>query len=93
LAVSEACECDFFYEGDIVQHRLNHAVVGMVVGSTDFGRKYQVRLALSLVTVEFLGAEIEHRTAPENDGGDGDNIIDFTKAAANLRKAKPEGAA
>lgn len=90
------CDCDCIFPGDVVEHKMNTNVFGIVIGFA--GSLISIRLSPSLAVAQFH--EFELRKLEDDDGYDGgaeqdepeDNVIDFTKAV-DLRKAKAKGAA
>jgi len=96
--MSDHCEnCDCIREGDVVEHRMNTNVFGIVIGYS--GSLVSIRVSPSLTTLHFHEWELRKVEGDEYDGGEtaeaqpiNDNVIDFTKAV-DLRKAKAKGAA
>lgn len=83
---------DFLNLGCLVQHIMNPAIVGVVIGYE--GSLVLVRLAnmkiVKLHEYELTAAGETVEGEPEE--ADDDNVIDFTKAR-DLRTAKTQGAA
>ena len=88
--------------GDVVQHKMNTNVFGIVVGFQ--GSLVGVRVSPSLATLWFHEFEMqpledegeadpqEPEEAPADNIADSGNVIDFTRAV-DLRRAKMKGAA
>ena len=92
-----ACDCDCLFPGDVVEHKMNTNVFGIVIGFS--GSLISVRLSPNLAVVQFhefelrkLDGDDEYRGGDEDDVPDEDNVINFTQAV-DLRKAKAKGAA
>lgn len=87
-------EDDFIGIGDVVEHKMNTNVFGIVIGFA--GSVVYLRVSPSLATLAFHEWELrpmDDDGEPEPDGGlEADNVINFTKAV-DLRKAKTKGAA
>ncbi|RJG46544.1 hypothetical protein [Mesorhizobium sp. DCY119] len=87
-------EDEFFELGDVVEHKMNTSVFGIVIGFA--GSLVYIRVSPSLAVLAFHEWEL-HRV--ENDefhgGGSGDNVIpvDFTKKVRLDKNTKTKGAA
>lgn len=85
---------DFIGIGDVVEHRMNTNVFGIVIGFA--GSLVYVRASPSLATLAFHEWELrllDDDGEPEpDDPAEADNVINFTKAV-DLLKAKTKGAA
>lgn len=91
------CDCDCLFSGDVVEHKMNTNVFGIVIGFS--GSLISLRLSPSLAVVQFhefelrkLDGDDEYRGGDEADVPTEDNVINFTQAV-DLRKAKAKGAA
>lgn len=84
--------------GDVVEHKMNTNVFGIVIGFA--GSVVYLRVSPSLAVLAFHEWELRlleddeypEPPAQEAEGGAQDNVIDFTKAV-DLRQAKTKGAA
>jgi len=96
--MTDTCnDCDCIHIGDVVEHKMNTSVFGIVIGFA--GSLVAVRVSPSLATLWFH--EYELRKVDDSDEYDDggkeelptkDNVIDFIKAV-DLRKAKAKGSA
>lgn len=80
--------------GDVVEHRMNTNVFGVIIGFE--GTLVSVRLSPSLAIVKFHEFELQtlgddEYVPPVED--EGDNVVDFTKERALRADTKTEGAA
>ena len=81
---------DFIGEGDLVQLIIDSRVSGMVVGSA--GSLVYVRLTATIV-LPYHVYELRKLASNEPPAKEGDSadVINFTEAVANLKKAKTKG--
>lgn len=86
---------DFLVEGDVVEHIMNDDMFGVVIGH--MGSLIGIRTSPSLNLLWFHEWELRLLGDDEYHGGSKeevpDNVVDFTKAVADLKKAKTKGAA
>lgn len=86
---TETCDCDFFDFGDSVRSRINPHLTGVIIGESDWGDRYHVRLADGATTIWWHSIEIEHdpdamppaaskRQDDETDGLAG-NVVPFAR--------------
>lgn len=97
MSDAKSCDCVNLEYGDVVEHRMNTGVFGVVVGF--MGSLVGVRVSPSLTVLWFHEFELQAVDDEEVDPGAKEdapdaasNVIDFTKAA-DLRRAKMRGAA
>ena len=100
ITPDDFCDCDIFDFGDLVRSRINPHLTGMIIGESDWGNRYQVRLADGAQTIWWFAIEIEHDpdAPPPDDGNrqdDDTNIVrvDFTRRRVMTIKTTTEGAA
>ena len=93
-----ACDdCGAPQEGDVVEHIMNTDVFGVVIGF--MGSLVAIRISPSLNVLWFHSWELREVGDDEYHGDGGkedvpvDNVVDFTKAVADLKKAKTKGVA
>lgn len=82
-----------FEYGDVVEHRMNTNVFGVVVGFQ--GSLVGVRVSPSLAVLWFHEFELQPEGIDDYEPDEpqqADNVIDFTRAV-DLRRAKTKGAA
>lgn len=98
MSDAELGVAESFAMGDVVEHRMNTNVFGVVVGLQ--GSLVGIRVSPSLQVLWFHEFELQSEGIDEYDeppGKEADaakqgNVIDFTKAV-DLRRAKTKGAA
>lgn len=96
-----ACDCEYFSEGDWVESKLNPNTFGIVVGESDFGRFYHVQLANTLEVRPLHAVTLRHRAIQQDEPPTAakqpvdDNVIqvDFTKGRKLRPDTTTEGAA
>ncbi|MEZ2132516.1 MULTISPECIES: hypothetical protein [unclassified Sinorhizobium] len=98
--MSARAEDDFISMGDIVEHKMNTDVLGIVIGIA--GSLIYIRTSPSLATLAFHEWElrIAEKETPPSDSAEtpipqADNVIqvDFTKKRPLNKNTKTEGAA
>jgi hypothetical protein len=96
--MSEPVEDDYIGIGDIVEHKMNTAVFGIVIGLA--GSLVYVRTSPTLAILSFHEWELQmaEKVAPPDDKlkqPTPDNVIrvDFTKGRSLTKDTKTEGAA
>ena len=80
---------DVFDFGDLVRSRINPNLTGMIIGESDWGQRYQVRLADGATIIWWFAIEIEHdpdavppagsKRQDETKEGLADNVVPFVK--------------
>lgn len=88
-------DCDCIRIGDVVEHKMNTNVFGIVIGFA--GSLVYVRASPSLATLAFHEWELrlmDDDGEPEPDEpAEQDNVIDFTRAKELRANTKTKGAA
>lgn len=89
-------ECDCICIGDVVEHKMNTSVFGIVIGIA--GSLIYIRTSPTLTVLFFheweLRAIDDDDTPPgQQETPGGENVVDFTKERALRRDTKTEGAA
>lgn len=96
--IDDTCDCDFFEFGDHVRSRINPHLTGVIIGESDWGDRYNVRLADGASTIWWHAIEIEHdpdAEPPQAKEDDETNVVrvDFTKRRVMTAETTTEGAA
>ncbi|NZD50501.1 hypothetical protein [Rhizobium leguminosarum] len=97
MSDTEACDCIHF--GDVVEHKMNTSVFGIVIGLA--GSLIYIRVSPSLATLSFHEWELQHvedddvppPTAKKAPVAEDDNVIDFTKERKLRKTTTTRGAA
>jgi len=86
-------EEDLIGVGDVVEHKMNSDVFGIVIGF--MGSLVAVRVSPTLATLWFHEWELQILQAdqPENTPSEEDNLVDFTKAKELRANTKTRGVA
>lgn len=86
-----------FEKGDIVRLRVTPQIAGQVIGESDWGQRYLIRLNGSIEEVWFDDVELEFYPVPPTANAAAaapeSVIIDFTKAKELRANTKTRGAA
>jgi hypothetical protein len=94
-----ACDnCDCFDYGDVVEHKMNTDIFGVVVGFMGSLVGIQVSSSLAVLwfqefTLGHIGDDEYHDPEGKEEPVARDNVVDFTKAKALRANTKTKGAA